>query len=498
MKLKKLLKDIPVHQVKGSKEVEITGLCANSKLVAPGNLFIAKKGRVDNGACYIAEAVEAGACAVLTDIYDPSLKNVVQIVDSKITSIEPILASHYYQHPCDHLFMVGITGTNGKTTISFIVKHLLDQLDGLCGLIGTIEYIVGQHRYQANRTTPDVISNHKLLREMVNDGCRSAVMEVTSHALDQGRVAEIEYDVAVFSNLTLEHLDYHHTMDSYCETKSLLFTHLLPESKKKPFTKQAVINIDSPWYSKMIAGCRTPLLTYGIDNQADLRASNISLGQTGTKLDLTYQGQTVSCQFPLVGRFNVYNCLAAIGVALTRKFPLEAILKKMRTLPSVKGRLEPVANDLGLKIYVDFAHSDDSLVNVLECLSEFKQKRIITVFGCGGDRDHLKRPKMAEASEAYSDFSIVTSDNPRSEDPLSICSAVAKGFKHPESYMIEVDRRSAIQKAIEMALPEDIILIAGKGHETYQVFAHKTIEFDDCKVAADICSHLKHQQLVKT
>lgn len=499
MKLKRLLKDIPSLQVKGYKDVTLTGICSNSKLVSPGNLFVARKGMSSDGASYIPEAVSAGASAVVTDLYDPTMKGVVQIIHPDPSTIEAALAAEYYQFPSEELFMVGLTGTNGKTTTAFLVKALLDHFQGPCGLIGTIEYIVGQHRYQASRTTPDVTTNHKLLREMVSQGCRSAVMEVTSHALDQGRVDHIDFDTAIFSNLTQDHLDYHHTMDQYCEAKNRLFRELGSYPKKrKAYPKVALLNVDSPWVKAVADGCQASILTYGIENPADLKASHISLGGHGTKLDVTYQGKTLACQLPLVGRFNVYNALAAMGVVLARGFDFRAVIAQMEKLPSVRGRLEPVTNSLGLKIYVDFAHSDDALCKVLETLTELKKGRIITVFGCGGDRDKDKRPKMAAASERYSDLTIVTLDNPRTEDPNGICQAILKGFKRRDSYIVELDRRLAIQKAIEMASENDIILIAGKGHETSQIFAHKTIEFDDCKVAAEICSEInKNHKNVK-
>jgi UDP-N-acetylmuramoyl-L-alanyl-D-glutamate--2,6-diaminopimelate ligase len=494
MKLKKLLKDIPSVQVKGSKEIEITGISSNSKLLGPGNLFIAKKGRHDDGNRYIPEAIAADAAAILTDIYNPSLKKeIVQLIHPNIGAIEGELAAEFYHEPSNELFLVGITGTNGKTTSSFLIKHLLDRLEMPCGLIGTIEYIIGQHRYQATHTTPDVHTNHRMLREMVLQGCKSAVMEVTSHALDQGRVDCIEYDVALFTNLTLDHLDYHQTMEKYCEAKNRLFATLksdLPSmGKKQP--KWGIINADSPWGSKIGAGCKAKILTYGIQNHADVRGTNIALTPTGTAFDVTYQGQTVTCHSPLVGRFNVYNTLGAICVGLARGISLEQLIQLIPTFPAIPGRLEVVPNSLGLKIYVDFAHSPDSLTNVLECLQEFKKGRIITVFGCGGNRDQTKRPQMAQAVEELSDMAIVTSDNPRSEDPEVICQQMVKGFTPNARYLIEVDRRKAIAMAIEMATPTDIILIAGKGHETYQAFAHKTIEFDDRKVAVQLCSEAK-------
>lgn len=494
MKLKKLLKEIPIQQVKGSKEIEITGICVNSKLVSPGNLFIAKRGHVSDGNQYIPEAVAAGAIAVLTDIYDPSLKDVTQLVHQDVPAMEAILAASYYQFASNELFMVGITGTNGKTTTSFLVKHLLDEFEGPCGLIGTIEYIIGQHRYQAMRTTPDVASNHKMLREMVHQGCRSAVMEVTSHALDQGRVHHVDYDVGLFTNLSVDHLDYHHTMENYCLAKNKLFTSLQTKKNGKASPKVAIMNADSPWHTRLLEGCKAHVITYAIDNKADLMASDIQMTGHGSQFTLSYQNKSVTCSSPLVGRFNIYNALAACAVALTRHVSLEAIATRIATFSKVAGRLEAVPNPLGLKIYVDFAHSDDALTNVLECLNEFKQGRIITVFGCGGDRDQLKRPLMAQASEALSDLCIVTADNPRSEDPEAIAKQVVAGFRRAGSYMVELDRHAAIEKAIELATPEDIILIAGKGHETYQIFAHKIVEFDDRKVAAQICKD-KHSQL---
>ena len=485
IKLKRLLKDLPVNCVKGSKDISITGICSNSKLAGPGYLFIAKKGMNDDGARYIPEAISAGASAVLTDIYNPSLKNITQIIHSNVACIESALAASYYQNPSHELFMVGITGTNGKTTTSFLIRHLLDQFNGPCGLIGSIEYIIGSYRYRATHTTPDVVANHKMLREMIAQGCRSAVMEVTSHALMQDRVEKIDFDVAVFSNLTLDHLDYHHTMDNYCSAKNRLFR-TLGQFKGKN-VKMAIINADSPWSGKITEGCQTACLTYGIQNRADLRASNIRLGMHGTELDISYQNKTLSCAWPLIGRFNVYNVLSAMGVGLSKGLSLEEIVDKISTISSIQGRLQAVENDLNLKIFVDFAHTDDALLNVLETLSELKKGRIITIFGCGGDRDKTKRPKMAAVSERYSDISIVTLDNPRSENPESICQDIVKGFTRRDSYMIELDRHSAIKKAIQMASTNDIILIAGKGHEAYQIFSHKTIEFDDAQVAASIC-----------
>lgn len=486
MKLKKMIKDVPIKEVRGSKEVEISGVCANSKMVVPGNLFVARKGRENDGAEYIAEAVSGGAVAILTDIYDPAWRNVTQIIHQDPAKIEGLLAARCHNHPSQELFMIGVTGTNGKTTTSYLVKHFFDQFAGPCGLIGTIEYIMGSNRYQATRTTPDVSSNQKMLREMVLQGCHSAVMEVTSHALDQGRVDNIDFDIGIFTNLTIDHLDYHLTMEKYFEAKLKLFLSLEGPKEKKT-TPSAIINADSPWHLQIQNKYKGKVFTYGIDNQADLMAKNILLNASGTTFDLVYHGKIVKCRSLLVGRFNVYNCLAAIATGLVYNRPLEELAELLSTFTSVPGRLEPVPNPLGLNIYVDFAHTHDALGNVLSCFKEIAKGKIITVFGCGGDRDHTKRPLMAEASEHFSDTTIVTSDNPRSESPEAICNDILKGFSKDYKVIVEIERRKAIEKAIDLAGPQDIVLIAGKGHENYQIFSHRTIEFDDRKVAQQIC-----------
>lgn len=496
MKLKKLFKDITHYEIKGSKEILITGLTSNSKFVGPGNLFIAKKGKTFDGSQYIPEALRAGAAAIVTDLYDPSLKQVVQVIHPTPNLIESHLASAFYDNPSQKLLMVGITGTNGKTTTSFVVKSLLENWAGTCGLIGTIEYIVGKQRYQATHTTPDVVTNQKLLGEMVDQGCRSAVMEVSSHALDQGRVDQIDYDVAIFTNLTLDHLDYHGTMEKYGESKRMLFQNLGKiKSKKGP--KWAIVNQDSPWTPHLLKGCTANILSYGIENPSDLQATNIELSQHGTKALINYQGKSQPCFWPLVGRFNIYNCLAAMGVALSQNIPLDIAAHYLSKIGFVRGRLQPVPNALDLKIYVDFAHSDDALTNVLGTLKESQANgRLIVVFGCGGDRDKSKRPKMAQAAEKFADICFITTDNPRTEDPIQICEEIVKGFTRPNLYEVVLDRKIAIQKAIEMATPDDCILIAGKGHEPYQIFAHKTIEFDDVKIAAEICNQMRKECVI--
>lgn len=486
MKLKRLVKDLPNAEVKGSKEVEITGICAHSKQVAPGNLFIAKKGMTFDGSQYIPEAIETGAVAVLNDMFDPSLK-VTQIIHPDISEVEARLASAFHNRPGQELLMMGVTGTNGKTTISYLIKHLFDSVGMNCGLVGTIEYLIGDHSVRATHTTPDVTTNQKLLREMVNHDCRAAVMEVTSHALHQGRVREIPFDVGIFTNLSPEHLDYHKTMEAYCEEKRKLLLSLDPDSKKKEkHPKAAIVNMDDPWAEKMTEGCRVPIITYGIACEADLKAESIFLGANGIEYTLVYQGKHYQVSLPLIGRFNVYNSLATIGTGISQGLSMADILIAVKTFPPVPGRLESVPNKRGLKLFIDFAHTPDALKNALNCLKELTKGKLIVVFGCGGDRDPYKRPQMGRIAEEYSDLSIITSDNPRSESPSDIINQIAAGFKDPSRLVMMEDRRMAIEEAIRLATPEDVILIAGRGHEPFQVFAHQTLEFKDREVAEDI------------
>lgn len=491
IRIKKLLKNISVEAIKGPKDIEINGLTSNSKMVAPGNLFIAKKGLTVDGARFIPDAIAAGASAVLTDFYDPFYPNTTQIIHPDVAAIESAIAREFYSYPSDHLFLVGITGTNGKTTTAYLIRYLLEKRGERCGLIGTIEWIVGQHVFPSGKTTPDLLQNYKLFHDMVGSGCKDCVMEVSSHALDQGRVESIEFDVAVFTNLTQDHLDYHMTMQEYGRAKAKLFTSLKKGNKK--FPKVAVVNADSPYCEQMLVDCSSDSIRYGIDQPCDLRASTISLTPKGMKFDVTYRGQIEKFTSPLIGRYNVYNILAATGVGLAHGLGLNEIAEILKDFSKVPGRLERVPSSNGLNIFIDYAHTEDALSNVLMTLQELKKGRLITVFGCGGDRDKLKRPKMGAVAEAFSDLSIVTSDNPRNEDPEVIIRSILTGLKKPGQALVIVDREEAIKKAIQIAKPEDIVLIAGKGHENYQIISQKTINFDDKAVAMAACIERKKE-----
>lgn len=494
MKLKKLIKDIEFKTVRGSKEIEISGVCSNSKLVSPGNLFVAQAGKNYDGALYIPEAVAAGAAAIVTDLEDPLLKGVTQLIHDNPAAIVAALAATYYQNPSRELFTAAVTGTNGKTTTAFLIKHLLDSAQLPCGLISTIEYIIGDHRYQATHTTPDVCSNHKMLREMLYKECRCAAMEVTSHALEQGRVAYIDFDAAVFTNISSEHLDYHGTIENYAAAKKRLFTALGSLEKKGAV---AIVNSDSPWHKELLSCCTAAVLTYGIDGAADLMAKEIVLDSLGTSFVVCYGGKEVATWVGLLGKFNVYNALAAIGVALSKGLPLEGLCAALPLSPPIPGRLQPIANALGISLFVDFAHTPDGLENSLEVLRSLKRGRLLVLFGCGGNRDRSKRPMMARICEKLADYAIVTSDNPRNEAAQAIIDEIITGFSSPESYMTEVDRRHAIASAIALAQPGDTLLIAGRGHERYQTIGNMLIDFDDSAVAAELCQQAEEKQALK-
>lgn len=491
MQLSSLISCIPASKIQGNPELLIQGVTSCSKNVSPGDLFIARRGEKHDGGDYIAEALEKGCVAIATSFFRPAFKNVTQWIHPSIDACEGTIAAYFYQYPSDHLLTVGVTGTNGKTTISYIIKHLLDHFLGPSGLIGTVECILGEERLKSERTTPEAAQNHSLFDRMLKKGCRSVVMEVSSHALEQRRVEQIDFDTAVFSNLTPEHLDYHGSMENYCHAKKRLFDSLGYEKRKKQNLKWAVVNGDCEWTEKILENCEASILTYGIQSDVALKASHLSFEAEGTRAIVSYQNNSLPFYWPLSGRFNVYNCLAAMGVLLAHGITLESMIEPMQQLPKVPGRMQFILNPLNLKIYIDYAHTDDALLNVLLTLRGISERgKIFVVFGCGGERDRLKRSKMAAVCSTYADLSILTSDNPRSEDPLSICEEMVKGFKEGDFYFIELDRRKAIEKAIKRATSEDILLIAGKGHETYQILKNERLHFDDAAVALSICEEI--------
>ncbi|MGD0664149.1 MAG: UDP-N-acetylmuramoyl-L-alanyl-D-glutamate--2,6-diaminopimelate ligase [Rhabdochlamydiaceae bacterium] len=480
MKIKTLFKDIDSVEIRGGKDVDITGISANSKSIGPGFLFIVKRGQTFNGSKFIPEVVAAGASAILTDTYNPFLTEVSQVIHPDPASIELTLAKRFYRDPASKMEMIGVTGTNGKTTTTFLIKYLLEKNKKVCGLIGTVMWMTGKKVFPSTHTTPDALTLTRLFSEMVDADATTSIIEVTSHALEQKRVAGIDFQTAVFTNLTQDHLDYHKTMDAYADAKALLFSSLSSSA-------WAVINIDDPVSSVMMRSCKAHLLTYGLISTATLRASDLKMTARSMRFNIHYKGQVHLLKTQLIGRFNVYNILAAAGVALIHGMSLADICKAMKNFAGIPGRLERVSNRKKLQVFVDFSHTPDALEKALKTLQEFNKGRLITVYGCGGDRDAQKRPLMGLIAEKLSDVAILTSDNPRSESPEAIARQVLEGCKEPEKTIVELDRQRAIAKAIKLATPRDIILIAGKGHETTQTFAHRTIHFDDREVAKDAC-----------
>ncbi len=483
MKLKKLIRNLPIKITKGSLETKISGISANSKYIAPGNLFIARKGARFDASRFVKDAVEAGAVAVLSDLYDPFLKDVTQLISNDVVAMQHELCKRYYRLKKKSMVLIGITGTNGKTTTSYLIKHLFDYMNVQCGLIGTNEWIIGDNHFPAMMTTPDVITNHKLLKEMQEEKQKAAIMEVTSHGLEQGRTAGLDFDFALFTNLSQDHLDYHQTMEKYCEAKTRLFSQLSPNSLVPKLKKRAIINGDDPASQAMINASSVPTLTYGIKSDANVRALDLSLSCSHSEFTVYYEGKEVRFSLPMIGRFNVYNALATIALGLAMKFPLEQIAKALENFSGVQGRLQKAASN----IYVDFAHTPEALREVLSSLREVCTGKLIVIFGCGGERDLAKRPLMGEIAASIADRVIVTSDNPRSEDPSKICDDICKGACESKNFEVEIDRQRAIEKAIESAQCDDVILIAGKGHESKQIFSDKTIPFNDLSIAQDIC-----------
>jgi len=481
MKLKKLLQNIPNLVIKGSKDIDISGICTDSKKVYPKNIFFAFKGAEHDGAAYIYEAISNGAVAIVTDLYDPFLKDVVQIITDSPYEVLIDCVETLYQSPSTDLNLVAVTGTNGKTTTSFLIKHIIEKTNKKCGLVGTNEYHIGTSIYPSYFTTPPLEVTAKFLKEMRNSGCDFAVMETSSHGLLQRRCDSLNFDAAIYTNLTEEHLDYHRSMHEYAEAKKKLFKLLESSLKQK---KIAIINSDCSWHKLMIADLNVPHITYGITSDADVKATDIKLSSKGCDFTLKYQQTQQKFSTGLVGRFNVYNILAAICYGIFIGVSLEKLALFMSDFGTVRGRMEKIKAPL-FDVFIDFAHTPNALENCLKTLSEIKKGQIITIFGCGGNRDKKKRPMMAAIAEKYSDKVIITDDNPRNEDPQKIADEIIAGFKSKSSYDVILDRAKAIEYAIRVSNKNSIVLIAGKGHETKQLFAHATKNFDDVKVVKD-------------
>ena len=486
MKLNTLLQSAGLPSVLADPEV--SALTYDSRRVKPGSLFFALPGLQSNGTEFARMAAENGAAAVVSQspITHCSCP-VVQVPHAREAMAD--LAAAFHNHPDRSLRCIGVTGTNGKTTSTFLLKHLLDSASLHSGLIGTVKYVVGGEEIPAPRTTPESTDLQEIMARMREVGSKAVAMEISSHALVQQRARGIEFDAAVFTNLTQDHLDYHRTLDAYFEAKALLFEQLANQATKKG---RAVINADDR-HGHLLReriGKRVKTLTFGRGVSADFRASAIRFDGNGTCFQLDAKKKSFLVRMPLIGLFNIYNALGALAAAVTCGTELRGAISALASAPQVPGRLERVPAKRNFHVFVDYAHTDDALRNVLQTVRGLNPARLITVFGCGGDRDRAKRPLMAAASEEYSDWTIVTSDNPRREDPEAILRDVIAGLRGTRHESI-TDREAAIRHAIDIAGPGDIVLIAGKGHENYQEFGDRRIPFDDVAIAEKAMSQKK-------
>jgi UDP-N-acetylmuramoyl-L-alanyl-D-glutamate--2,6-diaminopimelate ligase len=494
MKLNDLLKVIEDKKVIGDRSLEVSRIAYNSKDIGENSLFVAIKGTKSDGHSFIHEAISKGARAVVVEQLPEDIKDVTVILTHDTRLALAKIAARFYNNPSSDLTLVGITGTNGKTTTAYLVESIFRKAGLKTGIIGTISYRYGEKSIPASMTTPESLDLQRMLTEMAEDGVTHVVMEVSSHALDLKRVESLHFKAGVFTNLTQDHLDYHQTMEHYFKSKAILFNRLLPKGGNKRIS-HAILNRDDP-YSKTLSENTTPnIIDYSVKNQADVFPAHALLTLDGISAEINTPKGSLRVKSSLIGEFNLYNILAAIGVGISQNIPLKDIKRGIESLDSVPGRFERIENKEGISIVVDYAHTSDALKRALETISRISKGRIITVFGCGGDRDRLKRPIMGAISGKYSDLSIITSDNPRTENPNTIIEEIKEGIKdsgareyhHTDStgnfsqkgYITIVDRLKAIRFAIDMAKPKDTVLIAGKGHEDYQIVGNKRTPFND-------------------
>ena len=481
MQLKSFLDATPVRQVIGPLDRQVENIAYDSRRVQRHTMFVALRGEKTDGHQFIGQAIDKGASVIVAEREQKDPRVTCLVVENTRTALADFSAT-LYGHPARKLKLAAVTGTNGKTTTTFLIKHICENAGLRCGIVGTVRYEIGERVLPAIRTTPESLDLQELLAQIASAGCKAAAMEVSSHALAQDRIRGLEWDVAVFTNLTQDHLDFHGTMDNYFEAKAKLFTALATQKRKrKPF---AIVNIDDRYGRRLLDKIdkRVAVVTYGMGTGADFRASNYRAEFSGTSYQLDAHGKSYLVRLPLIGRFNVGNSVAALAAANALGINLRNAVLSLAKAPQVPGRLELVPARRQFQVFVDYAHTPDALGNVLKTLRELEPQRLIAVFGCGGDRDRQKRPLMAEMADRLADYSIITSDNPRKEDPNAIISEIEKGFRS-NRYEKIVDRTQAIDRAVALARPRNIVLIAGKGHETYQEFGDYTIPFDDIQVA---------------
>lgn len=481
--LKNLLTSTTVLAQRGDVDRAVTSLVTDSRRVVPGALFFAIGGSRVNGADYIEEAIGRGAVAVVSARAPSKHSPVawVQVLDVRVAMAE--VARRFYNNPDDALFLTGVTGTNGKTTVSMMAQFLLKEPDAPCGLIGTVRYEVGQRTLPSYKTTPESVDLFALFDQMREAGCQSCAMEVSSHALVQSRVYGVRFDAAGFTNLTQDHLDYHESLENYFNAKTRLFT---GESGHQ--VRVAVVNIDDPYGRVLVERLPTgvEVVTYGFSASADLRAVNVVLTPGGSQCEVEWAGGRAHLTLGLPGRYNILNALCALGLARAGGRELSMLVPRLANFPGVSGRMEKIEVGQQFQVLVDYAHTDDALSHALTMLRDVCSGRLLVVFGCGGNRDRAKRPRMTAAVQRWADFAWATADNPRKEPLAQIFDDMRAGVTAPTRIRFVDDRRRAIALALEAAQPGDCVLIAGKGHETYQEFADTVVPFDDRQVAREL------------
>ncbi|MDK2918228.1 MAG: UDP-N-acetylmuramoyl-L-alanyl-D-glutamate--2,6-diaminopimelate ligase [Candidatus Petromonas sp.] len=493
MKLGDLLNNVDIQQYFGSKDVNIEGIAYDSRKIKKNYLFVCIQGLRTDGHNYIADAINNGAKAI---IIDKIINGLSELIDEKNITVIKVkqsrsalskISSNFFGNPSEKIKVIGVTGTNGKTSITYLLSSILEANNNKCALIGTIQNKISGRVYNTNQTTPESLELQGLFSEMVKEKVDICSMEVSSHSLDLKRVEDICFNIGIFTNLTPDHLDYHIDMENYKNAKLKLFYKTSDAN---------IINIDDAYGAEIyseIKNLNTPVITYGLSKKCDIYAEKIEMHDNFSIFNLVTPKYSGKIRLNIPGLFSIYNILAVISACYSMGYNYDEIVKGISLIKPVQGRFEPVENKKGINVIVDYAHTPDALKNVLSTIKQFAKGKIIVVFGCGGDRDKTKRPLMGKIAYELSDFCIITNDNPRSEDPNSIINDILKGIEAQNGkYEIILDRREAIKTAIKKANRNDVVLIAGKGHETYQVIKDKVFDFDDKKVAMefleeDIC-----------
>lgn len=482
MKLKELLNGLDVIKATADMDAEISQVAYDSRKVLPGSLFVAITGFVTDGNQYIPMAMEKGAVAVVTAVEPEG--NVPYVLVSSDRLALALIGGNFYDHPAEKMTLIGVTGTNGKTSSTLLLKHVLEVTRGAkVGLIGTMDNMIGDQAIPAQRTTPESLDLQALFAQMYEAGCTHVIMEVSSHAIALERVGGVHYDVAAFTNLTEDHLDFHKTMENYCDAKAELFAR----------STKCVANRDDAWFERMCARAKTPVLSTSAKGEADLCAKDACLLADGITFTAIYGKEQAQIRLPIPGKFTVYNALTVLGCALSLGVALNEAAAALASAKGVKGRVEVVPTpDKPYTVLIDYAHTPDGLENVLTSVKGFCKGRLIAVFGCGGDRDPIKRPIMGKIGVDTADFAIITSDNPRTEDPGAIIADIVKGVdSDKKNYEVIENRPAAIRHAMDIAKKDDIIVLAGKGHETYQEIHGVKHHLDEREVVAEYLEEMR-------